>query len=815
MTPDCAAAVRFLGLLHPDGPWAITAIAPDRGAIITRTFGPDTVEALHAFLAEHNGRRNLYYALNPPPGAMNKKAEKKDIRLVGHFAVDNDARPGEPIDTELPRLHAQAHGKPPKGVPPPTYIMMTGGGYQLVWKLDEPIPLDGSEAAAEEVERYNLELANRYGADHCHNVDRILRLPGTINIPDAKKIKRNEGRAEALAELTGHYRDRVYPISEFKKAAAETGHDGGGQSGVDARPSTAGGDGEGQAIPSQSISDLSELDKWGVPDRVKIIVARGSHPDEPKDGDDSRSAWLFDVVCQMLRHGVPDAVILGIITDPDWAISEHVLEQKGPERYARRQLETARAMVARDPLVLYKESPLRSAGLFRAGERSTLMHFNDDFLAYDDACYCDIEDATIRSELYEFLNRAVTPGKEAPVPFNPTNRKVGDVMDALRAVAHVPRDTYSPPCWLEGDGPPPGELLSCRNGLLHLPTGELLPSTPRFFTRNALDFDHDPEAPAPAAWLSFLGDLWDGDEIGLLQEIMGYLLVPDTSQQKIFLLLGPRRSGKGTIGRVLKSLVGRHNTCGPSLSTLSRDFGLASLIGKQLAIVSDMRFGRMTDKAAVTENLLRISGEDVVTADRKYKSAWTGQLAVRFLILTNQLPNLPDDSGALASRLVPLVMTKSFYGRENLNLHVELTAELPGILTWAIAGWRRLQERGHFVLPVASKRVLGEVHTMGSPVAAFLQDCCILTPEGVEPKGGVMAAWRDWCGRRGMYVGDHRQFSIKLLTAGQGRVTVRKMGSTGARVPSYCGLKLRDVDRTQDVDAQVGMGAPGPEGLPF
>jgi len=61
-----------------------------------------------------------------------------------------------------------------------------------------------------------------------------------------------------------------------------------------------------------------------------------------------------------------------------------------------------------------------------------------------------------------------------------------------------------------------------------------------------------------------------------------------------------------------------------------------------------MRIGNKTDHAAIAENLLRISGGDTVTIDRKYKAAWTGRLPTRFLILSNELPHLADASTALA-----------------------------------------------------------------------------------------------------------------------------------------------------------------------
>ena len=73
MATDTSAAVRFLKLLYPEGPWLLTAISPDKtGGLPTRTFYPGQEEELHAFIAEHNGRRNLYYSVNPPLRPLRK-----------------------------------------------------------------------------------------------------------------------------------------------------------------------------------------------------------------------------------------------------------------------------------------------------------------------------------------------------------------------------------------------------------------------------------------------------------------------------------------------------------------------------------------------------------------------------------------------------------------------------------------------------------------------------------------------------------------------------------------------------------------------
>ncbi len=217
---------------------------------------------------------------------------------------------------------------------------------------------------------------------------------------------------------------------------------------------------------------------------------------------------------------------------------------------------------------------------------------------------------------------------------------------------------------------PPGEFIACTNGLLHLPTLTLSAHTPELFNLNALDFDYDANAPAPLHWLHFLNELWDTDQeaISTLQEMFGLFLTSDTRHQKAFLMVGPKRCGKGTIARVLTRLIGQANVCGPTLSSFSQNFGLAPLIGKRLAIVSDARLSGKVDQQVIVERLLAITGEDSLTVDRKFRDGWTGRLETRFLILTNLLPRLTDESGALASRFIVLTLQKSFYGKEDHGL---------------------------------------------------------------------------------------------------------------------------------------------------
>ncbi len=454
------------------------------------------------------------------------------------------------------------------------------------------------------------------------------------------------------------------------------------------------------------------------------------------------------------------------------------------------------------PFLLDVRDPLHSSREFirtrytRGGER-TLHHQAGAFFTWSGTCYPQADDAAIRAELYGFLETALRrdakTGRE--VPFQPTTHRVNNVLDALRAVANVP-NTVHPPAWLKYTPDlPPDEILACANGLLHLPTRQLLPPSPIFFSHNAVDFTYDPHATAPEGWLRFLDDLWthDREAKATLQELFGYFLTGDTRQQKIALIVGPKRSGKGTIGRVLRAMLGHENVSGPTLASLAQNFGLAPLIGKQLAIISDARLGGRADQHAIAERLLSISGEDALTIDRKFRDPWTGNLSCRFLILTNELPRIADASGALASRFVVLTLIKSFYDREDHGLYDRLVQDLPAILNWSIEGWQRLQERGYFVQPASSAELMEDLEDLSSPTGAFIRRRCVVESSAEVACNVLYAYWTGWCDSEGRtHPGTAQTFGRDLRAVIPGLRTKNRRQGDGSRCRYYIGVGLKD-----------------------
>ena len=322
-------SLAFLQALHPKGPWVLTAIHVNRKGIETQSFGPSTKTAARKWIKKNEGKRNLYFSVNTPRTQVNKKTNREDIEAVSYLHVDLDGRAGEPLEEELVRIRTLLTEQCP--VPPPTAIVYSGGGYQAFWKLAQPIPIAGNLAAAQEAARYNKQLEIVLGGDNCHNIDRIMRLPGTTNLPNAKKLER--GRTPTIAEVHSYHAERIYALTDFTPAPPLQ---------------TTGTDANTIVVPTNvaRLASVEELDRWKVPDRVKVVVVQGFDPDNPKEGDNSRSAWLFDCCCQLVRAGVPDEVIYSIVTDPDFAISASVLDKgSNSDRYATRQINRAKEEV--------------------------------------------------------------------------------------------------------------------------------------------------------------------------------------------------------------------------------------------------------------------------------------------------------------------------------------------------------------------------------------------------------------------------------------------------------------------------------------
>ncbi len=307
MTPDFdpVGAVEFIDRHFGQ----VSVMAFEKSGRCLRPCVPGPVAA-SAFIAQ-NLDNDIYFV----PGDLldpDMLGKPQKIHMGGsRFAwVDLDPPKAMKDPAELERWRAQKLKEFDRsGLPRPHVKICSGRGLWLFWRLSRPVDV-------EEAEAISRALAQRLGGDKCHNIDRVARVPFTRN-------SKTGIVATVLREVDGVIAPEALPHSAPDPAPALSV--------------------SSELEVGASLASLDDLDCWNVDNRLRRVIDQGRDPENPKQGDDSRSAWVWDCIMGLLRHGVPEETILAILLDRRWGISASIYDNSREARdYAVRQIERAR-----------------------------------------------------------------------------------------------------------------------------------------------------------------------------------------------------------------------------------------------------------------------------------------------------------------------------------------------------------------------------------------------------------------------------------------------------------------------------------------
>lgn len=406
----------------------------------------------------------------------------------------------------------------------------------------------------------------------------------------------------------------------------------------------------------------------------------------------------------------------------------------------------------------------------------------------------------LRSGLYKWLSTKTyrhfgSKGEVVVKQYLPDKAKITNIADALLMSCPV---FAQAPCWLDDrESPCPADLIVFQNGTLdvgeYVHTGRLtlIPSTADLFHLAAVPYAFDAGATCPQ-WETFLTQVFAGDEerIALLQEWYGYNLVADTSMEKMMLLIGRPGSGKSTALEVFQAMMGLRRFGVTSFGQLTSPFGLHTLLGCLALIMPDAHVPRSSDRMQALELLKSIVGQDRVPINRKYLPVLTNiRLPGRITMAANELPDLVDHARALERRLLVLHFSESFEGHEDRTLKIRLPTEAPGVLVWALKGLRRLRHANQFTEPKNSAAMAQELRQALTPIAEFLDDCCILGSQQKNEKRQLFDCWLTWTRERGLLPGVASRFARRLFQQHPGIMAKRTMAA-GVRQSWFVGIAL-------------------------
>lgn len=263
-----------------------------------------------------------------------------------------------------------------------------------------------------------------------------------------------------------------------------------------------------------------------------------------------------------------------------------------------------------------------------------------------------------------------------------SNSFVAETIGSVRRRTYVPRSEFGNP-----------RYLCLLNGTYDLDARKLVDHSPEHRLLNRLPVIFDPTATCPGFDRFLVRTIPDEGMRGLVQEFFGYVLLGHARFQVAFIIIGPKRSGKSTIVRVLVGLVGTDNVSHLSLKDITDSrFGPAHLYGKKLNAFADLP-RKATYDLGVVKSLI---GQDAIEPDRKnqgrLKFTWDGKI----LFSANDFPEVPDDD-AFFDRWKIIQAPETVPPEERVeDYHLTLLKEAAGIFNWAVTGLNRLLERGRF-----------------------------------------------------------------------------------------------------------------------
>lgn len=323
-------------------------------------------------------------------------------------------------------------------------------------------------------------------------------------------------------------------------------------------------------------------------------------------------------------------------------------------------------------------------------------------------------------------------------------------------------------------------ILNLQNGLYNTLDDSFKAHTPEYFSTVQLKAAYAPDAGCPL-FLHYLESMLAEEEIYLIQEIMGYLLLPVNKAQKSFVFVGAPNAGKSTLLNVVQEiLLGSENVSNIPWQNLGDRFNRAELFGELANIFADLPSKSIDDNGMFKA----LTGEDFITAERKNKDPFSFRPYARFLFSCNEIPrNYGDRSEGFYRRLLIIRFEKSVpKAKRDPNLAEKLAAERDGILMWALTGLKRLIASGYVFSETERTRAELEKYRIESnSVLSFAKLYCVAEEEGVTVRDDLFLRYKEYCGNAGMKPVSQTNFNKELeagfpeITRGRDKLSKRRI----------------------------------------
>ena len=288
------------------------------------------------------------------------------------------------------------------------------------------------------------------------------------------------------------------------------------------------------------------------------------------------------------------------------------------------------------------------------------------------------------------------------------------------------------------------DLINLNNGVYDLGTGEFKEHDYNYLFTGKLPITYNPKADCPKI-KKFLNEVLRQEDIPIIQELAGYILLKNYKFHKAFMFIGSGRNGKSTLINLLSKFVGKENVSDIDLQSLdSNRFSIINLYGKLINAHSEISNRALRN----TGFFKQLVGQDSISADRKFLEPISFTNYAKLIFSCNELPKSYDDTFAFYSRWIILEFDNIFEGNKcNPNLLQELSTEkeISGFFNWAIEGLNRLLSNGRFSHSKSTEQVKEEWIKHSHPVLVFINNYIDINPEYEVSKDELYNAYKEFC----------------------------------------------------------------------
>src|SRR5581483_5502400 len=575
---NLAGAVAFAFSLPTDQAHLCAIHPAGNRPVVGRSF-PKTeagqATALRWLIEADRKGYGIYFNANEvkPLGKGHAKAKEAEVSTVRFLHVDADLPAGTAPD-DVQTIRAEMLAKIKAAPLVPSLIINSGNGFGLFWELAEPVTITDENRA--DLKARNKALADQLGGDDCENLDRVMRLPFTVNRPNAKKIK--AGRVPVLADVVSDLRGlAVYTLEEFVLAA------------VSNETTTTRTKSSGTAYETIGSPDIPEpVDLSTLDESLRSMIENGPPPGYAK----SRSEAVYSCACDLRRFGWSDSDILCILTDPMNAIADHILDQR-----QRQPLEQASRVIVdmnrRGVAQVFSDNASEDFADDEPEEFTApadpLMEFREQLAGYR---YCLDPPSFIRVADKKMISEKSFNGRYAPlvnrVPKLETRYK--DNASKL-AISQSVLERVDGTCYRPGEPDICGNLFN----MWQDPEIEPLPEMPEIFLAHMRYLIPDErERELALNWLAWC------------------VQKPSEKQMFALLVVDEGGTGKGWIGYMLRVLFGDQNVAMIESGDPVKDMFNGWTLNRQLAFIHELVPDRRVDlasrlKGVITEAYLWVN----------------------------------------------------------------------------------------------------------------------------------------------------------------------------------------------------------------